>query len=81
MDFKGLVDKAKVAAAAAAEQTKTIMASPSSVQATPPENLEATAPAEGEQAVVVVTTTQETVVATAAPGKSFGALASETRSA
>ncbi|MGQ0532830.1 MAG: hypothetical protein ACT4OF_09110 [Caulobacteraceae bacterium] len=77
MDLKSFVDKAKEAAAAVTEQAKSAMASPAS-EAPAPDSLEVAAPAEdGEQALLIVTT-QETVVARGAPGKSFSALASET---
>lgn len=69
MDFKNLVDKAKEAAAAAAEQAKSAMATPAQVP--PPVNVEAGA-AEGGDVVV----TGEGAV-TPAPSKSFSALASE----
>jgi hypothetical protein len=71
MDFKNLVDKAKEAAAAAAEQAKSAMATPAPAQTPAPVNVEAGA-TEGGDLVV----TGEGAVAPA-QSKSFSALASE----
>jgi len=71
MDFKSFVDKAKEAAAAAAEQAKNAMATPAAVQ-TPPVNIEATA-AEGGEIVPV----GDSGALTPAPNKTLSALASE----
>jgi hypothetical protein len=69
MDFKSFVDKAKEAAAAAAEQAKTAMATPAPVQA-PPVNIEAAA----ESGDVVVSSEPS---APAPAQKTFGLLAAE----
>jgi len=78
MDFKNLVDKAKDAATAAANKVQEAGAAMAAqVQPTPPpEPAPTDPPAETDQAVVVVTTTEQTVTV-AAPAKSFGAIASE----
>ena len=92
MDFKSFVDKAKDAANAAANKASEVAANMTattpapasdpalasdpapSVDPAPPTD----PPAEGEQAVVVVTTTTEqTVVTATAPSKSLSAMASE----
>ena len=82
MDFKNLVDKARDAATAAANKVQEAGAAMAAqVQPTPPPEPAPAEPpaeplAENEQAVVVVTTTEQTVTA-AAPAKSLGAIASE----
>jgi hypothetical protein len=70
MDFKGFVDKAKSAAATAAEQAKTALATPV-VQTEAPQNVEALAGEAGE----LVLAGEGGVPA--AQSKSFSALASE----
>lgn len=70
MDFKGFVDKAKGAAAAAAEQAKTALATPA-VQTDAPQNIEALA-GEGGDLVPV-----NEGGAPAVQNKSFSAMASE----
>jgi hypothetical protein len=70
MDFKSIVDKAKEAAAAAAEQAKSAIVTAPAVQTPPPENLEATA-GEGRDLAPVEEASPP------AQSKSIGALASE----
>lgn len=74
MDFKTIVDKAKEAAAAAAEQAKNAMAMPAPAQMPPPVNMEAVA-AEGGDLIE----TGEASAPAPAPvqNKSFSTLASE----
>lgn len=73
MDFKNFVDKAKEAANAVSEQAKTVMASPSSVQTPPPENLEAA----GENTELVLAGEAGLPAPAPTPGKSFATLTSE----
>lgn len=84
MDFKSFVDKAKDAAAAAAnkahEAANNLTTAQPVAAAAPVVAVEGSpeeAPAEGEVVAVVTTTTTEQTVVTAAPAKSFGAIASE----
>lgn len=83
MDFKSFVDKAKDAAAAAANKaheaaSNLTTAQPQAAAAVPPEGSPEEAAVEGAEVVAVVTTTTtEQTVVTAAPAKSFGAIASE----